>query len=148
MNIETERSDAEPARPAALADALTRATAALFRLQTPAGYWWAGLESNVTITAEVLLLQRIWGRFDRVPRAAAERYFRGQQRAHGGWELAFGDGGELSVTIEAYLALRLLDVPPDDPALVRARAFVLARGGITRSRIFTKMHLALVGAYD
>ena len=149
MSIETERSDAEAARPsAALADAVARARDALFRLQTPDGYWWAELESNVTITAEVVLLQRIWGRFERVPKDRAERYFRAQQRAHGGWELAFGDGGELSVTVEAYLALRMLGVPADDPALVRARGFVLARGGVAKTRIFTKMHLALVGAYD
>ena len=132
----------------ALRSAIERATGALFALQQPDGYWWAELESNVTITAEVVLLHHVWGTFARVPRAAAERYFRAQQRAHGGWELAYGDGGELSVSIEAYLALRLLGVPAGDPALVRARAFVLARGGIARARIFTKLHLALVGAYD
>jgi len=134
--------------PSPLDDAIARATAALFAQQNAAGYWWAELQSNVTITAEVLLLHHVWGTFDRVPRAAAERYFRGEQRDHGGWELAYGDGGELSVTIEAYMALRLLGVRADDPALVRARGFVLARGGITRSRIFTKMHLALIGAYE
>jgi squalene-hopene/tetraprenyl-beta-curcumene cyclase len=136
------------AEPLSVAAAVERAADALFQLQHPDGYWWAELQSNVTITAEVLLLHHVWGTFDRVPRAAAERYFRGEQRAHGGWELAYGDGGELSVTIEAYLALRLLGVPPDDPALRRARAFVLMRGGITRARIFTKLHLALIGAYD
>ena len=46
------------------------------------------------------------------------------------------------------MALRMLDVPADDPALVRARSFILARGGISSTRIFTKMHLALIGAYD
>jgi squalene-hopene/tetraprenyl-beta-curcumene cyclase len=149
MSIEIDRSDGGPARPAGPLDAaLARGCDALLRLQQPAGYWWAELESNVTITAEVMLLQRIWGRFDRIPRAQAEHYFRGQQRAHGGWELAYGDGGELSATIEAYMALRMLDVPADDPALVRARGFILARGGVTRARIFTKMHLALAGAYD
>jgi squalene-hopene/tetraprenyl-beta-curcumene cyclase len=134
--------------PAALDDAIARASDALFRLQDPSGFWWAELQSNVTITAEVVLLHHIWGTFERVPHAAAEAYFRGEQRAHGGWELAYGDGGELSATIEAYMALRLLGVRADDPALKRARAFILARGGITRSRIFTKMHLALIGAYD
>jgi squalene-hopene/tetraprenyl-beta-curcumene cyclase len=151
MNASTSHDS--PARgpsasPPDLGDALERARDALFQLQDPEGFWWAELESNVTITAEVLLLQHVWGRFGRVPQERAERYFREQQRAHGGWELAYGDGGELSVTIEAYLALRMLGVPQDDPALLRARDFVLARGGITKARIFTKMHLALIGAYD
>ncbi|MBV8751203.1 MAG: squalene--hopene cyclase, partial [Candidatus Eremiobacteraeota bacterium] len=124
--------------PGPLDDAIARTVDALFQLQHPDGYWWAELQSNVTITAEVLLLHHVWGTFDRVPRDAAERYFRGEQRDHGGWELAYGDGGELSVTVEAYMALRLLGVAPDDPALLRARDYILARGGITRSRIFTK----------
>ncbi len=127
---------------------MKRATDALFALQRPDGAWWAELQSNVTMAAEVLLLHRVWGTFERVPRAAAERYLRGEQRAHGGWELAYGDGGELSVTVEAYFGLRMLDVPASDPALVRARDFILARGGISQTRIFTKMHLALAGAYD
>jgi squalene-hopene/tetraprenyl-beta-curcumene cyclase len=139
-------SDSATVRP--LDDAIGRAIDALFSTQHPAGYWWAELQSNVSITAEVVLLHSIWGNFARVPRAAAERYFRGEQRVHGGWELAYGDGGELSVSVEAYMALRLLGVGRDDPALIRARAFILARGGISKTRIFTKLHLALVGAYD
>jgi squalene-hopene/tetraprenyl-beta-curcumene cyclase len=138
----------DSAFPRPLQDAISRAVDALFATQHPAGYWWAELQSNVTITAEVVLLHYIWGTFPRVPRAAAERYFRGEQRAHGGWELSYGDGGELSVSVEAYLALRLLGVERDDPALVRARVFILAHGGISRTRIFTKFHLALIGAYD
>jgi squalene-hopene/tetraprenyl-beta-curcumene cyclase len=137
---------AAPSAPA-LGDAIARAADALFATQHPDGYWWAELQSNVTITAEVLLLHHIWGTFERVPRAAAERYFRGEQRDHGGWELAYGDGGELSVSVEAYLALRFLGVDRDDPALVRARTFIVERGGISKTRIFTKLHLALVGAY-
>ncbi len=139
-------SDPAPGQP--LAAAITRSVDAHFALQHPAGYWWGELQSNVTITAEVLLLHRIWGTFERVPHAAAERYLRGEQREHGGWELAFGDGGELSVTVEAYMGLRLLGIGTDDPALVRARTFILARGGISKTRIFTKLHLALIGAYD
>jgi squalene-hopene/tetraprenyl-beta-curcumene cyclase len=127
---------------------IRRATEALFRKQQPDGYWWAELQSNPSITAEVLLLHHVWGNFDRVPKAQAEAYFRREQRAHGGWELAYDDGGELSVSVESYLALRMLGVAVDDPALVRARTFILSRGGISATRIFTKMHLALIGAYD
>ena len=126
---------------------MRKATEALFRRQHPDGYWWAELQSNVSITAEVLLLHQVWGRFDRVPAEHAKNYFRREQCGHGGWELAYGDGGELSVSVEAYMALRMLGVPGDDPALVRARSFILARGGISKTRIFTKLHLALVGAY-
>jgi squalene-hopene/tetraprenyl-beta-curcumene cyclase len=148
--MQTPLSNRTPDEPAAsrLDDAIARATDALFQLQHPDGYWWAELQSNVTITAEVLLLHHVWGTFERVPRAAAERYFRKEQREHGGWELAYGDGGELSASVEAYMALRMLGVARDDAALQRARAFILARGGITRARIFTKMHLALIGAYE
>jgi squalene-hopene/tetraprenyl-beta-curcumene cyclase len=119
----------------------------LLSLQHPDGYWWARLESNVTITAEVLLLHAIWGLTDRLPLRKIETYLRRSQRQHGGWELFYDDGGELSVSIEAYMALRLLGVAPEDPALLRARAFILARGGISASRIFTKLHLALIGCY-
>lgn len=134
--------------PQPLQTAIGRSINALFAQQHRAGYWWAELQSNATITAEVLLLHFIWGTFERVPRAAAERYFRGEQREHGGWDLSYGDGGNLSVSVEAYMALRLLGVQREDRALVRAREFILARGGISKTRIFTKFHLALVGAYD
>jgi squalene-hopene/tetraprenyl-beta-curcumene cyclase len=76
------------------------------------------------------------------------RYITHQQRENGSWELYFGDGGDLSTSIEAYMGLRLLGVEPDDPILVKARAFILAKGGVTKARIFTKFHLALIGCYD
>ncbi|WP_218081202.1 squalene--hopene cyclase [Anthocerotibacter panamensis] len=120
----------------------------LLGLQDPAGYWWAELESNVTMTAEVVLLHKIWGTDQTRPLAKAEAFLRQEQRAHGGWELFYGDGGDLSTSIEAYLGLRLLGVPATDPELLCARDFILQRGGIGRARIFTKLHLALVGCYD
>lgn len=120
----------------------------LLQQQHPDGYWWATLESNVTMLAEVILLHKIWQLEDRLPWEKAERFFRQQQRNHGGWELFRGDGGDLSTSVEAYLGLRLLGVPADDPALLKAKTFILAKGGISQTRVFTKMHLALIGAYD
>jgi squalene-hopene/tetraprenyl-beta-curcumene cyclase len=136
----------------ATASRLTEAIAAsqnyLLSLQHPAGYWWAELESNVTITAEVVLLHKIWGTDRERPLDKVETYLRSQQREHGGWELFYGDGGELSTSVEAYMALKLLGVPETDPAMLRAKAFILERGGISRTRIFTKLHLALIGCYS
>ena len=119
----------------------------LLSIQKPDGYWWADLESNATITAEAVLLHKIWKTEAGRPLAKAEQYFRQHQREHGGWELFYGDGGELSTSVEAYMGLRLLGVPASDPALVKAKQFILNRGGISKTRIFTKFHLALIGCY-
>ena len=120
----------------------------LLSIQNPTGYWWAELESNVTMTAEVVLLHKIWGTDGERPLHKAQPYLLSQQREHGGWELFYGDGGELSTSVEAYMALKLLGVPETDSAMKRARAFIIARGGISRTRIFTKFHLALIGCYS
>ncbi|AFY77995.1 squalene-hopene cyclase [Pleurocapsa sp. PCC 7327] len=120
----------------------------LLSIQDPQGYWWAELESNVTITSEVVLLHKIWGTDRDRPLHKVEAYLRAEQREHGGWELFCGDGGDLSTSVEAYMALRLLGVPQSDPALLRAKDFILKRGGISKTRIFTKIHLALIGCYD
>ncbi|PLZ98055.1 squalene--hopene cyclase [Fischerella thermalis CCMEE 5268] len=131
-----------------LPDAIAASQNYLLSIQNPQGYWWAELESNVTITAEVVLLHKIWGTDKSRPLEKVEAYLRSQQREHGGWELFYDDGGELSTSVEAYMALRLLGVPPTDPAMLKARKFILERGGISRTRIFTKLHLALIGCYS
>ncbi|MEH2141091.1 squalene--hopene cyclase [Nostoc sp.] len=131
-----------------VAEAIAASQQYLLSIQNPAGYWWAELESNVTITAEVVLLHKIWGTDQARPLHKVEAYLRQQQRQHGGWELYYGDGGELSTSVEAYMALRLLGVPATDPAMIRAQAFILQRGGISKTRIFTKLHLALIGCYN
>jgi squalene-hopene/tetraprenyl-beta-curcumene cyclase len=128
--------------------AIDRSQNYLLSTQYPQGYWWAELESNVTITAEAILLHKIWGTDSDRPLAKAETYLRQQQNDNGAWSLFHGDGGDLSTTIEAYMGLRLLAVPAADPALMSAKEFILSRGGISKSRIFTKMHLALIGCYD
>ena len=128
--------------------AIARSQKYLLSIQKSDGYWCGELESNVTITAEVVLLHKIWQTDKIRPLDKAEAYLRSQQREHGGWELYYGDGGELSTTVEAYMALRLLGVSAADPALVKAKKFILQHGGISKTRIFTKMHLALIGCYN
>ncbi|MEA5553955.1 squalene--hopene cyclase [Anabaena cylindrica UHCC 0172] len=131
-----------------IAEAIKASQKHLLSIQKPDGYWWAELESNVTITAETVLLHKIWGTDKTRPLHKIETYLRSQQREHGGWELFYGDGGELSTTVEAYMALRLLGVPANDPAMIRAKSLILKKGGISKTRIFTKLHLALIGCYN
>lgn len=131
-----------------IAEAIAASQEYLLSIQNPAGYWWAELESNVTITAETVLLHKIWGTDQTRPLHKVAAYLRQEQRQHGGWELYYGDGGELSTSVEAYMALRLLGVPANDPAMIRAKAFILQQGGVSKTRIFTKLHLALIGCYN
>jgi len=94
--------------PEKLNQAIDRSQNYLLSLQTAEGYWWAELESNVTMASETVLLHKIWGTEATRPLHKVENYLRRQQRDHGGWELFYGDRGELSVTVEAYMAMRLL----------------------------------------
>lgn len=129
-------------------DAIASSQNYLLSTQYPEGYWWAELESNVTMTAEAVLLHKIWETDHKRPLQKALTYLRQEQREHGGWELFYGDGGNLSTSVEAYMALRLLGVPQTDSAMQRAKDFIIKQGGISKCRIFTKFHLALIGCYD
>lgn len=129
--------------------AITRARNYLLSLQHPyEGYWWAELQANVSITAEYILLHKILGTAEGRPMEKAAQYLLAEQTAEGGWELFYGGGGELSTSIEAYLGLKLMGLPADAAPMRRARNFILGRGGVSKSRVFTKLHLALIGSYD
>jgi squalene-hopene/tetraprenyl-beta-curcumene cyclase len=124
--------------------AVQRATAAMLEMQDPAGYWWAELESNVTITSEYIMLHRFLGLGDgKVPRMVAD--ILDKQLPNGGWSIWYGDGGEISTTVEAYLALKMAGLSADDPRMVKAREFICSRGGALKTRVFTRIFLALFG---
>ncbi len=119
-----------------------------FREQLPKGYWWAELESNVTITAEYIMLFHFLGLVDHERERKMSAYLLSKQTEEGYWTIYFGGPGDLSTTIEAYFALKLAGYPADHPAMEKARAFVLEKGGIIKARVFTKIFLALFGEFD
>lgn len=118
------------------------------REQMPDGYWWAELESNVTITAEYIMLFHFLGMVDRLRERKMTHYILGKQTKEGAWSLWFGGPGDLSTTIEAYFALKLAGYAADDPVMCKAREFILAKGGILKARVFTKVFLALFGEFS
>ncbi|HEY6837106.1 MAG TPA: squalene--hopene cyclase, partial [Geobacteraceae bacterium] len=127
--------------------AIARSRDFFFREQLPAGYWWAELESNATITAEYIMLFHFLGMVDREKERKMANYLLRQQTEEGFWAIYYGGPGDLSTTIEAYFALKLAGYPADHPAMVKARAFVIENGGIIKSRVFTKIFLALFGEF-
>ncbi|MFF5229666.1 squalene--hopene cyclase [Dactylosporangium sp. NPDC000521] len=128
-------------------DGLDRATAHLLGLQDAAGWWKGELETNVTMEAEDLLLRRFLGISDEQLTAQTARWIRSRQLDDGAWATFHGGPGDLSTTIEAYAALRLAGDEPDAPHMSAAAAFVRARGGVERSRVFTRIWLALFGEW-
>jgi squalene-hopene/tetraprenyl-beta-curcumene cyclase len=129
-------------------EAIRKSSEYFFRTQYAEGYWWSELESNVTITAEYVMLARLLGVSINGKKDGIIRYLLGHQGENGAWGLYYGDGGELSTTIEAYFALKLLGQDPASEPLARARAFILQHGGIEASRVFTKIWLAQFDQYE
>ncbi|HEY1429205.1 MAG TPA: prenyltransferase/squalene oxidase repeat-containing protein, partial [Candidatus Tumulicola sp.] len=119
----------------------------LLQRQDPAGWWSGELETNVTMTAEQILLYRFLGiPFDDVAERAAVHLF-DHQRSDGSWALYYDGPADLSTTIEAYVALKVLGVDPKRNEMRNALATILRLGGVTNARVFTKIWLALFGKY-
>ncbi|MEV4432546.1 squalene--hopene cyclase [Streptomyces sp. NPDC049585] len=129
----------------AAARAAARAAEHLLARQDEQGWWKGDLETNVTMDAEDLLLRRFLGVDDERTTAAAARWIRAQQRPDGTWATFHGGPGELSASIEAYVALRLAGDDPAAPHMAAAAAWIREHGGIAASRVFTRVWLALFG---
>ena len=119
----------------------------LLKRQSPEGWWWAELESNATITAEHLFLTHIFGIGTQGLWDKIARQLLAWQNEDGSWSLWYGGPGELSATVEAYVALKMAGVSPDSPEMKKAREWIMARGGVERVRNFTKIWLALMGEW-
>ncbi|MET9803623.1 squalene--hopene cyclase [Streptomyces sp. NPDC006368] len=129
----------------AAARAAERSIAHLLGRQDAEGWWKGDLETNVTMDAEDLLLRQFLGIQDETITRATARYIRGEQRGDGTWATFHGGPGELSATVEAYVALRLAGDRPDEPHMARAAAWVREQGGVAACRVFTRIWLALFG---
>lgn len=125
-----------------------RARDHLIDLQAPDGWWKGELQTNVTMDAEDLLLRHFLGILEPAVATAAGAWIRSQQRPDGAWATFHGGPGDLSTTIEAYVALRLAGHAPEVPYMASAAAWIAGRGGIPASRVFTRIWMAMVGEWD
>jgi len=128
---------------AALDACIERATGALLSEQRRDGHWVFELEADATIPAEYVLLKRYLGEHDSALEARIANYLRRIQAAHGGWPL-FHDGPfNISASVKAYFALKVIGDPHDAPHMRVAREAILAHGGAGTTNVFTRMLLAL-----
>ncbi|MBX6321799.1 MAG: squalene--hopene cyclase [Rhodospirillaceae bacterium] len=133
------------ARPDGLDRTIAEASEALAALQRPDGEWCFELEADVTIPAEYILLEHFLDEIDEPLQQDLARYIRRNQADHGGWPLFYDGDFNLSATVKAYYALKLVGDDPEAPHMRRARAAILAQGGAARANVFTRFALALFG---
>jgi squalene-hopene/tetraprenyl-beta-curcumene cyclase len=133
--------------PASAVDrSIEAATDALLALQRPDGHWVFELEADATIPAEYVLLRHYLAEpVDAALEAKIAAYLRRVQGDHGGWPL-FHDGAfDMSASVKAYFALKMIGDAVDAPHMIRAREAIRSRGGASRANVFTRLMLALFG---
>ncbi len=127
---------------------IKRATDYALSIQHQEGYWIAPLDSNSTMEAEFLLLLYFLGVHDEQRQQKIVNHILKNQQDDGSWPLYFQGPGDLSTTVECYFALMLSGVSKDAPNMVLAREFIIAKGGISKVRVFTQIWLALFGQWS
>lgn len=130
----------------ALESSIASATQALQGHQRADGHWVFELEADATIPAEYVLFRHQIGE-----PASAELeakiavYLRRIQGAHGGWPLVHDGPLDVSASVKAYFALKMIGDSPDAPHMVRARDAIRAHGGAEKANVFTRFLLAFFG---
>ena len=148
MIIAVDPPAAVPVHTPEMLDAVVgRATDALLKQQRPDGHWVFELEADATIPAEYILLKHYFAEPEDLE---LERkvgvYLRRIQGTHGGWPLFHGGVFDISASVKAYFALKMIGDDIDAPHMVRAREAIWAAGGAAATNVFTRIQLALYGA--
>src|SRR3954454_4223576 len=131
---------------ASLEPHIRAATDAILAEQKPDGHWVYELEADATIPAEYVLMKHY---FAEPPNLELERkigvYLRRIQGKHDGWPLFHEGDFDMSASVKAYFALKMIGDDVDADHMRRARAAILSRGGAVKSNVFTRALLSLYG---
>jgi len=131
---------------AALDARIQSAACALMERQRADGHWVFELEADATIPAEYVLLRHYRGEpVDPELERKIAAYLRRIQRADGGWPLFHEGDFDMSASVKAYFALKMIGEAIDADHMRRAREAILKRGGAVHSNVFTRILLALYG---
>lgn len=146
QEVEWPRSEMVDADPLDLA--IERAQAALLNKQDKTGYWCGELQGDSILESEYILLRFMLGQENDPAHAELPEianYLRSLQAPHGGWAMYPGGAADLSGTVKAYFALKLMGDDPNAPHMRRAKEVVLKLGGAERSNSFSKFYLSGLG---
>jgi len=136
-------------RPPDVQKAAAAGTKALVQCQQGDGHWVFELEADATIPSEYVLLRHYRGEpVNRELEQKIAAYLRRIQGSHGGWALFHQGDFDMSASVKAYFALKMIGDSPDAPHMQRAREAIIARGGAVHCNVFTRVLLALYGILD
>src|SRR6188472_1560595 len=125
---------------------ISAATRAMLDCQKPDGEWCFELEADCTIPAEYVLLRHYLGEpVDAELERKIAVYLRRIQGRHDGWPLFHEGDFDISASVKAYFALKMIGESVDADHMRRAREAILRRGGAEQSNVFTRALLALYG---
>lgn len=129
-------------------ESLRRAIDFSFSCQQSDGHWCAPVSADATFTAQYVMFKySIPGLSLDSDGPAIKQWLFQDQKEDGSWGLAPTLPGNVSTSVEAYLALRLLDVHSTHPAMIKAKEFILSGGGVAKVRFFTRFFLATFGLF-
>ena len=131
--------------PLSLKDAIKTSRESLLKHQQPDGHWVYELEADCTIPAEYILMNHFVGEINDELEQKIAIYLREQQDEHDGWSLYHDGCFDLSCSVKAYYALKLVGDNVNAEHMVRARNAILTHGGAANSNVFTRIALALFG---
>lgn len=117
----------------------------LVQQQHDDGHWVFELEADATMASEFVLLNHFLDEIEDPLEQRMGNYLRRIQGAHGGWPLFYDGDPDLSATVKAYYALKIIGDDPDAPHMRKARELILNMGGAARANVFTRYWLALFG---
>ncbi|MEQ1529368.1 MAG: prenyltransferase/squalene oxidase repeat-containing protein, partial [Methylococcales bacterium] len=132
-------------KPSLLDNAIALAKANLLSLQNKEGYWVFELEADCTIPAEYILMMHFMDEINTPLQAKICNFLRSKQSSDGSYPLFSGGTGDLSGTIKAYYAMKLAGESVESEHMLKARHWILAKGGAAHANVFTRIMLAMFG---
>ena len=142
---------AEPKDDSLLSDAskaLSDAEDYAFDIQHTDGHWCGEFATGAFPTAEhVFFCQACGIDIAREDASLFRKYILSLQEDDGSWAVAPGHPGDVSMSAEAYLALKLLGMDTESKQLQHARAYIRHNGGLAKVRVLTRIYLAQFGLF-
>jgi Squalene-hopene cyclase N-terminal domain/Squalene-hopene cyclase C-terminal domain/Prenyltransferase and squalene oxidase repeat len=120
----------------------------LLRRQCNDGRWVGRQIGDASLPSQLLMLMAYFGREDSELAEQAANAILRDQVADGGWPVFPGGRADLSVSVQAYFALKLVGHKPNRPYMAAARQLIRELGGADGADATTRWFLAMFGQID